>query len=157
VVVPYSPYCAGICLGYWAKPRNSPVRMVCVSAESIQVQVWTVAATWTSLVHSVTSWLHVVWQKLNWTPLPWSASELYRPGDRRLSAKLVRTSADRGCRVVIATDPYGRILGFLDRSRYFFFQVAPQVCSRGWVGHPDRICSQELWPQRRSHVVWQCH
>jgi hypothetical protein len=38
---------------------------------------------------------------------------------------------DRGCRVVSATGPYGRILGFLDRSRYFFFQVAPQLCSRG--------------------------
>jgi hypothetical protein len=30
-------------------------------------------------------------------------------------------------------DPYGRILGFLDRSRYFFFQVAPQLYSRGCV------------------------
>jgi hypothetical protein len=29
--------------------------------------------------------------------------------------------------------PYCRILGFLDRSRYFFFQVAPQLYSRGWV------------------------
>jgi hypothetical protein len=27
--------------------------------------------------------------------------------------------ADRGCHVVSATDPYGCILGFLDRSRYF--------------------------------------
>jgi hypothetical protein len=27
--------------------------------------------------------------------------------------------ADRGCQVVSVTDPYGRILGFLDRSRYF--------------------------------------
>jgi hypothetical protein len=26
---------------------------------------------------------------------------------------------------------YGRIIGFLDRSRYFFFQVAPQLYSRG--------------------------
>jgi hypothetical protein len=45
--------------------------------------------------------------------------KIYRPSDRRLSAKLVPTFADRGCRVVSATDPYGRILGFLDRSRYF--------------------------------------
>jgi hypothetical protein len=29
--------------------------------------------------------------------------------------------------------PYGRIIGFLDRSRYFFFQVAFQMYSRGWV------------------------
>jgi hypothetical protein len=27
--------------------------------------------------------------------------------------------ADRGCHVVSMTDPYGRIPGFLDRSRYF--------------------------------------
>jgi hypothetical protein len=32
--------------------------------------------------------------------------------------------------VVSATDPPGRILGFLDRSRYYFFQVAPQLSSR---------------------------
>jgi hypothetical protein len=29
--------------------------------------------------------------------------------------------------------PYGRNLGFVDRSRYFFFQVAPQLYSRDWV------------------------
>jgi hypothetical protein len=29
--------------------------------------------------------------------------------------------------------PYCRILGFLDRSRYFFFKVAPQLYSRGRV------------------------
>jgi hypothetical protein len=46
---------------------------------------------------------------------PESASELYRPSDRRLSAKLVPTFADRGSQVVSVTDPYGRILGFLDR------------------------------------------
>jgi hypothetical protein len=50
------------------------------------------------------------------TPWPESASELSRPSDRRLSAKLVPTFAVRGCRMVSATDPYGRILGFLDRS-----------------------------------------
>jgi hypothetical protein len=49
-------------------------------------------------------------------PWPESVSELYRPSDRRLSAKLVPTFADdRGCYVVSVTDPYGRILGFLDR------------------------------------------
>jgi hypothetical protein len=45
--------------------------------------------------------------------------------DRRLSAKLVPTFVGRRCRVVSATDPHIRILGFLDLSRYFFFQVAP--------------------------------
>jgi hypothetical protein len=47
--------------------------------------------------------------------------------------RVVPNFADRVCRVVSSTDPYGRILGFLDRSRYFLFQVAPQLYSRGWV------------------------
>jgi hypothetical protein len=54
---------------------------------------------------------------------PESASELYRPSDRRLSARLMPTFADRGCHVVSVTDPYGRTLGFLDRSRYFFLLI----------------------------------
>jgi hypothetical protein len=57
--------------------------------------------------------------------IPWfqSASELYRQGDRRLSTRLVPTFADRGCRLVRATDPYYRILDFLGRCSYFFFQL----------------------------------
>jgi hypothetical protein len=55
----------------------------------------------------------------NKTPWPESASKLYPPRDRRLSEKLVPTFADRGCHVVIVTNPYGRLLGFLDQSRYF--------------------------------------
>jgi hypothetical protein len=47
-------------------------------------------------------------------------------------AKLVPTFADRGCHVVSVTDAHGRILGLLDRSHYLFFQVAPQLYSRGW-------------------------
>jgi hypothetical protein len=39
------------------------------------------------------------------TPWPESASELYRPSERRLSAKLVLTHADTGCHVVSVTDP----------------------------------------------------
>jgi hypothetical protein len=58
------------------------------------------------------------------TPWPETASELYRPSDRRLSAKLVPTSADRGCNVISVTDPYGRFLGFLDPRRYVFFQFS---------------------------------
>jgi hypothetical protein len=42
-----------------------------------------------------------------------------------LSAKLVPNFADRGFHMVSTTDPYDRILAFLDRSRYSFFQVAP--------------------------------
>jgi hypothetical protein len=51
------------------------------------------------------------------------------PSDRRLSARLVPNFADTGCHVVSVTDPYGCIRGFLDRSRYFFFKVAPQLYS----------------------------
>jgi hypothetical protein len=80
--------------------------------------------------------------------------------------------ADRGCHVVRMTNPYGRIFGFLDRSRCCFFQVAPQLYSRDWVDPvPDpllfslvvpgdrtrdlRICSQELWPldHRTGHYT----
>jgi hypothetical protein len=82
----------------------------------------------------------------------------------RLSVTSVPTFEDRGCYVVSVTDPYGRILGFLDGSHYFLFKVAPQLYSRGWVDPvPDPlllkksgsaresnrdlwICSQELWP-----------
>jgi hypothetical protein len=53
------------------------------------------------------------------TPWSESASELYRLSGRRLSAKWLSPLADRRCHVVSVTDPYGRILGFLDRSRYF--------------------------------------
>jgi hypothetical protein len=60
------------------------------------------------------------------TPWPESASKLYRPSDRRLLAMLVPTFADRGLHVVSVTDLYGRILVFLDRSRYFYFQVDPE-------------------------------
>jgi hypothetical protein len=69
-------------------------------------------------------WYHVV---SNWTPYPQSASEQYRPNDRRLSAKLLPTFSEIGCRVISTTDPYGHVLGFLDQSPYFFFQVAPQL------------------------------
>jgi hypothetical protein len=52
------------------------------------------------------------------TPWSESASELHRPSDRsrRSDFKLLRI---RGCHVVSVTNPYGRIFGFLDRSRYF--------------------------------------
>jgi hypothetical protein len=42
-------------------------------------------------------------------------NELYRPRDRRLSAKLVPTFVDGRCNVVSVTDPYCFILGFLNQ------------------------------------------
>jgi hypothetical protein len=63
----------------------------------------------------------------NQTPWPESASELYRPSDRRLSARLVPTFADRGMsRSQRGGSPTNCNLCFLDRSRYFSFRVVPQ-------------------------------
>jgi hypothetical protein len=36
-----------------------------------------------------------------------------------LVGEVIANFAAKGCHVVSVTDPYGRILGFLDRSRYF--------------------------------------
>jgi hypothetical protein len=63
--------------------------------------------------------LHTLQTKSQQTPLPESASELYQSSDRRLLAKLVPNSADRECGVVSVTDPYRRIIDFLDMNRYF--------------------------------------
>jgi hypothetical protein len=40
----------------------------------------------------------------------------------QLVGEVIANFADRGCHVVSVTDPYGRNLGFLDRSRYFSFK-----------------------------------
>jgi hypothetical protein len=42
--------------------------------------------------------------------------------------------------MISVADPYTRILGFLDRSRYFLFQVAPKLYSRDLVDPvPDSL------------------
>jgi hypothetical protein len=48
-----------------------------------------------------------------------------------LVAEIIASFCGYRCRVVSTQDPCGRILAFLDRSRYCFFQVAPQLYSRG--------------------------
>jgi hypothetical protein len=78
--------------------------------------------------------LYINWEKNTTNSLRGLSSRAkYTDSDRHLSAKLVPTFEDRGCHVVSVTDPYARNLDFLARSRYFFFQVAPQLYSRGWV------------------------
>jgi hypothetical protein len=64
-------------------------------------------------LHIILSWkqedANKMWfKRIKQTPGIKSASELYRPSDRRLSEKLIPTLADRGCRVVCATNPRGR-------------------------------------------------
>jgi hypothetical protein len=67
--------------------------------------------------------------------------------------------ADRGCHVVSLTDPYSRILGFLDRTAPFLSSSSSVVFTRlsgprsrptiffsGSARNRIRICSQELWP-----------
>jgi hypothetical protein len=53
---------------------------------------------------------------------------------------------DTRCQVVSATDPHSRILGFLDWSRYYFFQVLPQLYSRGyeWIPFQTHYFSESL-------------
>jgi hypothetical protein len=67
--------------------------------------------------------LYTIHKQTKQTPWSESASELYRPSNRRFSAKWLPTSADKGCHVVSVTDPCSGILGFLDRSRYFFIKL----------------------------------
>jgi hypothetical protein len=55
----------------------------------------------------------------------------------KVSANFVGTA----CHVISLTDPYSSVLDFLDRNWYFFFQVAPQLYSRGWV---DPVSDQLL-------------
>jgi hypothetical protein len=99
------------------------------------VQIWNwrshcLCGLSTFCVPPLDGWMWVLWKK---TPWPESASELYRPSDHRLPARLVPTFAYRGCHVVSVTNPYVLILGFLDRSRCYFFHEAPQLYSWGWV------------------------
>jgi hypothetical protein len=89
------------------------------------------------------------------TQTPWSesASELYRLSDRRLSASLVPIFA--GVAQSARRIPYGRNLGFLDRSRYFFFQVATLTRLSGPRSRPT--ISQKMWKRRESKPdLWIC-
>jgi hypothetical protein len=76
----------------------------------------------------------------NLTPWSESASELYRPSDLRLSAKWVPTFTDRGVPRYQrdgSLRPYSR---FSRQEPLLFYQVAPQLYSRGWVNPvPDAL------------------
>jgi hypothetical protein len=106
-------------IGWWVTNWKTSVTTVWIPAE-----IWT--QYWTQVKPEPTCLVTAYVSAEQTTPWPESVS------DHHLS-KLVPTFADRGCHVVSVTDPYGRILGFIDRIRYFPFQVAPQLCSRSWV------------------------
>jgi hypothetical protein len=59
--------------------------------------------------------------------LPESASEQYRPSDRRLSVKLVPAFVHREYHVVSVMDPYVRILDFLDRAELLTRQKVKKI------------------------------
>jgi hypothetical protein len=68
------------------------------------------------------------------TQWPESASELYRPRDRRLSAKLVPTFFRiEGATWSERQIPTAVLSVFLNGAANFFFHVAPQLYSRDWV------------------------
>jgi hypothetical protein len=94
-----------------AMPRNSP---------EVSIPLYT---DWAIQIPDIKN-------RMTKTSWPESASLLYRS---LLVNEVSSNFADRRCHVVRKTDPYGRILAFLDWSRYFFFQVAPQLYSWGWV------------------------
>jgi hypothetical protein len=49
------------------------------------------------------------------------------------------------CHVVNVMDPYGRILGILDRSRYFFLKVAPQFYHEAeWTPFQSQYFSENV-------------
>jgi hypothetical protein len=70
----------------------------------------------------------------------------------------VPTFADRGCRVVSATDPKVVNLDFLDPDNYFSIQIGPQLYARGSV---DPISDPLLLRQsgnarNRPRDLWIC-
>jgi hypothetical protein len=47
--------------------------------------------------------------------------------------------------VVSAVAPHDRIIGFLDRSRYYFFQIAPQFAHEAeWTPFQTRYFSENV-------------
>jgi hypothetical protein len=84
----------------------------------------------------------------------WVRERTYRPSDRRLSAKWLPTFADKGCHEVSVTDPYGRILGFLDRNRYFSISSSSVVLTRlsGPRSVPTTFLIKYIWIWTWQHI-----
>jgi hypothetical protein len=87
------------------------------------------------------------------TPWSESASELYRPSDRRFSAKWLPTFADKGCHVVSVTNPYGRCTHEAEctpfQTHYLFsFFFSPPPRKSGSAGNRTRASESvaKNWP-----------
>jgi hypothetical protein len=127
---------------FWPGHRLSRLK-VCSSCSSVPEIIFAETNRWSHghLLPNPFQFIASIYNNINTIPTPWpeSASELYRQISSRLSAKLVTTSADRRATWSVWWIPYGRVLDFIDRS-YFFFHVAPQLYSRGWVDPvPDSL------------------
>jgi hypothetical protein len=92
------------------------------------------------------------------TPWPEPENELYRPSDRRLSAKLVSTLADKGCHVVSVADPYGRIHRFSRPEPLLFLSSRSSTVLKKLGGpHSRPTTSQKIWSRRESNPdLWIC-
>jgi hypothetical protein len=82
------------------------------------------------------------------TKPPWreSASELYRPSDPRLSAKLVSILAHRGCHVVSVTDPLRPYSRFSRPEPLLFLPSSSSIVLTRLSGPRSRpTTSQKIW------------
>jgi hypothetical protein len=71
-----------------------------------------------------------------------------RPSDRRLSAEIVPTFADRGCHVVTVKDPYGRDLVFLTGAATFFIEKLLSCTHEAeWIPFQTHYFSENLVAQ----------
>jgi hypothetical protein len=100
---------------------------------SVDVTLYTLVKYFQRFISASSSLQHdkPIWE--THTPWPESASELYRPSDRRLSAKWLPTfcgyRVPRGQRDE-SLRQYSR---FSRQEPLLFYLVAPQLYSRGWV------------------------
>jgi hypothetical protein len=100
-----------------ASPPKAPYSLITISSmlynlDNDSVAKWQIRNSCNSKFRCLKSKVPSL-QTKKLTSWPETASELHRPSDRRSSAMLVSTFADRGCHVVSVMDPYRRILGFL--------------------------------------------
>jgi hypothetical protein len=103
-------------------------------------------------------YVYITMYKQKQTPWPESRSELYRPSDGRLSAKLVPTFADRGVpRSQRGRSPTAVISGFLDRSSYFFLSSSSIVLTRLSRPRSGPTTSQNILQRQESNPdLWIC-
>jgi hypothetical protein len=85
-------------------------------------------------------------KKLKLNSVAWVCERSIPTERQPMSAKLVPNFADRGCHFVSVKDPYGRILGFIDRRCYFFFSNSSSIVPTRLSGPRSRpTTSLKIW------------